>query len=238
MAGLCEGGNDPSGSLKAICRWIGRNGPIAWTARSPDLTPLDFFLWGCMKEKMYQTEITIREELVAKMNTAAMEIHQHGLDNVQREFRRHAEVCVRLVMYRSAMPRRQSSHLQTSLDVEDKELAESVESVRSSSAGGSGEGGDPDKQAPAFSILATSSVSIRDLGLIGADVTDECHKQGSPTGPKGESREQLNLATVVAKELDHLDLSTFPRMFGGGVRGRQVKSARARHHIEITFADV
>lgn len=27
-------------------QWIGRFGPIRWPARSPDLTPLDFFLWG------------------------------------------------------------------------------------------------------------------------------------------------------------------------------------------------
>jgi hypothetical protein len=27
-------------------RWIGRGGPLAWPARSPNLNPLDFFLWG------------------------------------------------------------------------------------------------------------------------------------------------------------------------------------------------
>jgi hypothetical protein len=27
-------------------RWIGRAAPIAWPPRSPDLTPLPFFLWG------------------------------------------------------------------------------------------------------------------------------------------------------------------------------------------------
>ncbi|KAJ4451845.1 hypothetical protein ANN_03323 [Periplaneta americana] len=110
MAGLCEGGNEPPGSLKANktgfaikvklhqvpfelyhrvngfeSRWIGRGGPIAWQARSPDLTPLDFFLWGCMEVKVYQTEIASREELVAKINTAAMEIYQHGLNHVQRK---------------------------------------------------------------------------------------------------------------------------------------------------------
>ncbi|KAJ4431780.1 hypothetical protein ANN_20385 [Periplaneta americana] len=53
----------------------------------------------------------------------------------------------------------------------------------------------------------------------------------------GETREELNQVTMVAKELDHLDLSTFPRMFRGDVRGRQVKSARVRHHVETTFAD-
>jgi hypothetical protein len=79
-----------------------------------------------------------------------------------------------LLMYRSAIPRRQSSHLQTSLDVEDKELAESVESVRSNSAG-RGDGGEDDvKQAPAFSILATRSVSISVRGLRGAETADVC----------------------------------------------------------------
>lgn len=80
-----------------------------------------------------------------------------------------------LLMYRSPIPRRQSSHLQTSLEVEDKELAESVESVRSNSAGGRGDGGEVDvKHAPAFSILATSSVSIRERGLTGVETADVC----------------------------------------------------------------
>ena len=34
-------------------RWIGRRGPIEWPARSPDLTPPDFFLWGYLKDKVY-----------------------------------------------------------------------------------------------------------------------------------------------------------------------------------------
>jgi hypothetical protein len=27
-------------------RWIGRRGPTAWPPFSPDLNPLDFYLWG------------------------------------------------------------------------------------------------------------------------------------------------------------------------------------------------
>ena len=27
-------------------RWMGRGGPIPWPAQSPDLSPLDFWLWG------------------------------------------------------------------------------------------------------------------------------------------------------------------------------------------------
>lgn len=33
--------------------WIGRNGPIRWPANSPDLSPLDIFLWGYLKNKIY-----------------------------------------------------------------------------------------------------------------------------------------------------------------------------------------
>jgi hypothetical protein len=35
-------------------RWIGRSGPNAWSRRSPDLTPLDVFLWGFVKNIVYQ----------------------------------------------------------------------------------------------------------------------------------------------------------------------------------------
>ena len=35
-------------------RWIGRRGSIEWPPRSPDLTPMDFFFWGVVKEKVFQ----------------------------------------------------------------------------------------------------------------------------------------------------------------------------------------
>jgi hypothetical protein len=38
-------------------RWIGRGGSITWPPRSPDLTPLDFFLWGYAKNIVYQVKI-------------------------------------------------------------------------------------------------------------------------------------------------------------------------------------
>ncbi|ENN83121.1 hypothetical protein YQE_00518, partial [Dendroctonus ponderosae] len=33
--------------------WIGRNGPILWPPRSPDLSPLDFFWCGAVKNTVY-----------------------------------------------------------------------------------------------------------------------------------------------------------------------------------------
>ena len=38
-------------------RWIERDGPIPWPTRSLDITPLDFFLWGYVKDIIYQTKV-------------------------------------------------------------------------------------------------------------------------------------------------------------------------------------
>jgi hypothetical protein len=34
-------------------RWICRGGPIHWPPQSPDLNPIDFFLWGHLMENVY-----------------------------------------------------------------------------------------------------------------------------------------------------------------------------------------
>lgn len=36
-------------------RWIGRDGPIPWPPRSPDITPMDFSVWGTIKDRVRQT---------------------------------------------------------------------------------------------------------------------------------------------------------------------------------------
>lgn len=51
-------------------RWIGRGGPIEWPARSPDLTPLDYFLWGYIKEIVYQHPLQHEEECRRRINEA------------------------------------------------------------------------------------------------------------------------------------------------------------------------
>ena len=38
-------------------QWIGRGGPIPWPARSPDVTPLDFFFWGFVKYQVFKTPV-------------------------------------------------------------------------------------------------------------------------------------------------------------------------------------
>ena len=43
-------------------RLIFRNGEFPWSNRLPDLSPCDFFLWGCWKSKVYQGKPRIISE--------------------------------------------------------------------------------------------------------------------------------------------------------------------------------
>jgi len=38
-------------------RWTGRDGPTPWPPLSPDITLLDFFLWGYVKDKVFSTPV-------------------------------------------------------------------------------------------------------------------------------------------------------------------------------------
>ena len=48
-----------------------RSGLIVWPAHSPDLAPLDYFLWGHMKSLVYETPVGSEEDLLAWVMTAA-----------------------------------------------------------------------------------------------------------------------------------------------------------------------
>ena len=46
---------------------IGRGSTINWPPRSPDLTPLDFCLWGLMKSEVYRKKVDTRDELLVNI---------------------------------------------------------------------------------------------------------------------------------------------------------------------------
>ena len=62
-------------------RWIGRDGPIMWPARSPDITPLDFFLWGYLKTKVFRTPVGSVEELKVGIQDAVDSVRAEMLVN-------------------------------------------------------------------------------------------------------------------------------------------------------------
>ena len=43
-------------------RSIGRGSTINWPPRYPDLTPLEFCLWGLMKSEVYRKKLDTRDE--------------------------------------------------------------------------------------------------------------------------------------------------------------------------------
>jgi hypothetical protein len=76
-------------------RWIGRGGPISWPARSPDLSPNDFFYWGYMKNNVYTGErFGNLEELKLKINEISQTISGNMILNVIRGFENRLRICI------------------------------------------------------------------------------------------------------------------------------------------------
>jgi len=47
--------------------WLGRGGPVAWPPKSPDLRPLDYYLWDHMKTLVYETKVDSRAALFRRI---------------------------------------------------------------------------------------------------------------------------------------------------------------------------
>ena len=75
-------------------KWIGRRGPIEWTPRSPDLTPLDFYLWGFVKTNVYASKVHTLEDLETRIIDAVRSISQTTLQNTLDETVRRWMKCV------------------------------------------------------------------------------------------------------------------------------------------------
>jgi len=66
-------------------RWIGRDGLTPWPPRSPDITPLDFFLWRYVKDKVFSTPGPDITKLKARITDAFATITEDVLENTWRE---------------------------------------------------------------------------------------------------------------------------------------------------------
>jgi len=52
-------------------QWIGRGGPHNWPARFPDLSPLDYCVWGWMEELVYSVKVVMQDALLGRIFDAA-----------------------------------------------------------------------------------------------------------------------------------------------------------------------
>lgn len=75
-------------------KWIANGGPVSWPARSPDLSILDFFVWGHVKQKVYITAPENLENLRNRITEVCRQITPYMLQKARRNLLRRARLCV------------------------------------------------------------------------------------------------------------------------------------------------
>lgn len=75
-------------------QWIGRRGSIEWPPRSPDLTPLDFFLWGHLKSVVYKTPVADIQDLKDRIIRECRAITRETFQKVRQEFENRLYYCM------------------------------------------------------------------------------------------------------------------------------------------------
>lgn len=84
-------------------RWMGRGSsgnpaPVAWPPRSPDLNPLDFWLWGDLKQKVFTRNWrpNTLEQLRAVIQSEVQKIRNnvHVRERVFADFQQRLQVCI------------------------------------------------------------------------------------------------------------------------------------------------
>ena len=75
-------------------RWIGRRGSgTEFPPRSLDLTPLDFYLWGTLKNTVYTTKSQTLEDLRDQIEHSINDIPLATIQTVCRSIRRRCWEC-------------------------------------------------------------------------------------------------------------------------------------------------
>ena len=71
-------------------RWIGggtaNDKHIPWPPKSPDLTPMDYFLWGYIKSKVYVRNYEKLDDLKASVTAAFQEVSREMLSSTMANF--------------------------------------------------------------------------------------------------------------------------------------------------------
>lgn len=74
--------------------WIGRRGPIEWPARSCDLTPMDFSVWGIVRDLVYlHNAFEDVETLKVMIEEAFLTFTPELCSKICRSFQKRLELC-------------------------------------------------------------------------------------------------------------------------------------------------
>lgn len=73
---------------------ISNNGPVSWPARSPDLTPLDFYLWGWAKNEIYEFDPPENLEILEeRLRDVFNSVNENTLRRVVRKVLKNCQNC-------------------------------------------------------------------------------------------------------------------------------------------------
>lgn len=75
-------------------RWIGRGGPVNYPPRSPDLTCMDFYLWGRLKDLVYSVRPTTPEDMMQRIRNAVNSISHEEVLRAVDSFSSRIELCL------------------------------------------------------------------------------------------------------------------------------------------------
>lgn len=75
-------------------RLISQNVNPEWPARSPDLTPLDFSIFGWLKDNVYKQRLQNREELMNEITHCSENLGEVMLQNIFENMKRRVALCL------------------------------------------------------------------------------------------------------------------------------------------------
>ncbi|ERL96121.1 hypothetical protein D910_01103, partial [Dendroctonus ponderosae] len=82
--------------LISTAKWIGRDWFQNWPPRSPDLTPLDFCLWGYIKGIVYHTLPTTSHDMKTRIRDAFKTVTPQMLSRVSSDFEKRIYKCLEI----------------------------------------------------------------------------------------------------------------------------------------------
>lgn len=75
-------------------RWIGRGSLFPWPARSPDLTCLDFYFWGRLKDIVFQTPPTTRIDMENRIRNSIRQLSAAEIEAAVLSTQGRLEQCI------------------------------------------------------------------------------------------------------------------------------------------------
>lgn len=74
-------------------QWIGRGGPVPWPPRSPDMTVMDYWLWGHLKDRVYRTAPTTREDMKTRIRRECQQLSEEDVKRAVNNMGRRLQKC-------------------------------------------------------------------------------------------------------------------------------------------------